>query len=548
MLARLLRPFVRGDTYRTLLFVLLAVPVSGLWVTLVLAGWTVAAILAITPLVVPALIALGGATRFFGTTERLLARELLGLELGSSPPTPGATGFWGRGFAVLRDGVRWKEQAYFLVRLLLGGLVAVALLSWLYVALFLIALPITYRWLDSTDVIWAHVDTPARAIACMPAGVVLLVAGIHLIRPVRAASRRLARGLLAVDERAEPKSSAEQRASRRRALAIHAEVIGAVNLILLIVWATTSGGYVWPIWPLAATGLAVASHGWVVLVLDRFGDRLETVAGRGAAIYAGVATAVFLYLVSVWALAGAGYFWPVWPLVGLLVPLAVYVIVVRLRPAGREELVERIELLETTRAGAVDAQETELRRIERDLHDGAQARLVALGMSIGMAEQKLASDPEAAQRLLAEARRGAQDALVELRDLARGIHPPILTDRGLHAAVAALVDRTPLHVTLLVHVPDRPSTAVESAAYFVVAEALANAGKHAEATSFTIRIERARDVLVVEVLDDGKGGADPTGNGLSGLRRRVQALDGTLRVTSPAGGPTVIRAEVPCVS
>jgi signal transduction histidine kinase len=217
-------------------------------------------------------------------------------------------------------------------------------------------------------------------------------------------------------------------------------------------------------------------------------------------------------------------------------------------PPGQEELTQRIETLTTTRAGAVDQQEAELRRIERDLHDGAQARLVALGMSIGMAEQKMADDPEGARQLLEEARTGAGQALKELRDLARGIHPPVLADRGLEAAVTALADASPLRVAVHADVGQRPAAPVESAAYFVVAEALANAGKHSQAKRVDIRMIRDEDVLTVEVADDGVGGADPGGSGLSGLRRRIEALDGTLRVASPAGGPTVIRAEMPCGS
>jgi len=196
----------------------------------------------------------------------------------------------------------------------------------------------------------------------------------------------------------------------------------------------------------------------------------------------------------------------------------------------------------------MNQQESELRRIERDLHDGAQARLVALGMSLGMAEQKLASDPVAAQRLLADARRGAHEALEDLRDLARGIHPPVLADRGLEAAIAALADRTPIKVNVAVDVDRRPEPPVETAAYFVVAEALANAGKHSDADQVDIAVRREDDELVVEIVDDGRGGADPAGNGLAGLARRVEALDGTLELTSPQGGPTTLRAVMPCGS
>jgi signal transduction histidine kinase len=205
-------------------------------------------------------------------------------------------------------------------------------------------------------------------------------------------------------------------------------------------------------------------------------------------------------------------------------------------------------VLETSRAGAVDAQEAELRRIERDLHDGAQARLVALGMNLGMAEQKLETDPEAVRDLLAEARRGAGEALEELRDLARGIHPPILTDRGLEAALAALTVRSALPVTISVDVPERLPAPVETAAYFVVTESLANVSKHAEASRVVVQIKVDDGLLVVEVVDDGRGGADASGNGLTGLRQRVEVLDGALRVASPIGGPTTVRAELPCGS
>jgi signal transduction histidine kinase len=208
-------------------------------------------------------------------------------------------------------------------------------------------------------------------------------------------------------------------------------------------------------------------------------------------------------------------------------------------------MTERIETLTVTRTAAINAQEAELRRIERDLHDGAQARLVALGMTIGMAEQKMATDPEGARQLLAEARGGAHEALSELRDLARGIHPPVLQDRGLEAAVRELAVRSPLdvHVTAAT---DRLPPAVESAAYFIVAEALANASKHADPSRIDVRLERNGGMLSVEVVDDGRGGADPEGAGLSGLRKRVEALDGTLRVASPVGGPTIVRADMPC--
>jgi signal transduction histidine kinase len=253
-----------------------------------------------------------------------------------------------------------------------------------------------------------------------------------------------------------------------------------------------------------------------------------------------------LFFIGVWAAAGGGYFWPAWAIVGLVIPLAIHGSVVALSSAGR--MSERIDVLETTRAGAVDAEDERLRAIERDLHDGAQARLVALGMSLGMAEQKLAdAEPGAARELLAEARVGAEQALRELRDLARGIHPPMLTDRGLEAAVRSLADLSPIRVSVDTDLGgERLPAPVESALYFVAAEGLANAAKHANARRVDIRIQRHHARLRLDVVDDGDGGADDSGNGLSGLRRRVQALDGTLTVTSPSGGPTIVRAELPC--
>jgi len=214
-----------------------------------------------------------------------------------------------------------------------------------------------------------------------------------------------------------------------------------------------------------------------------------------------------------------------------------------------EVLEERVEVLQATRAGAVDAAAAELDRIERDLHDGAQARLVSIAMDLGLAQQKLDSDPEHARQLLAEARDGASAALVELRDLARGIRPALLAERGLAEAVRAFAARSPVPATVTTQLGDeRMPEPVESAAYFVVAEALANVAKHANARRATVSLVRREDRLEVLVVDDGHGGANADGSGLKGLRARVEALDGTLGVASPAGGPTMLRAELPCGS
>jgi signal transduction histidine kinase len=215
----------------------------------------------------------------------------------------------------------------------------------------------------------------------------------------------------------------------------------------------------------------------------------------------------------------------------------------------RAELERRVEHLQETRAGAVDAARLELERIERDLHDGAQARLVAVAMELGRAEQKLqAGDTDGATALVGEAREDTQRALVELRDLARGIRPALLSERGLREAVTSLAARSGVPTTVSCDLQGTVPAAVETAAYFVVGEALANVAKHAEAQSASVRVELRGTRLEVEVRDDGRGGANAAGGGLTGLRKRVEALDGTLFLSSPAGGPTILRAELPCAS
>jgi signal transduction histidine kinase len=221
-----------------------------------------------------------------------------------------------------------------------------------------------------------------------------------------------------------------------------------------------------------------------------------------------------------------------------------------LGPRHREELEERVSELEHSRSAAVDSAELERRRIERDLHDGAQQRLVALAVTLGEARQHLDDgDQETGQALVAASHEEAKAALKEIRDLVRGIHPVILEDRGLDAALSAVVARCPVPVTLEVQVSQRPPAAVESAAYFVVAEALTNVARHAGARRAWVTLARQRDRLLVEVRDDGIGGASPErGTGLAGLRDRVDALGGWMHVVSPPGGPTTLTVELPCGS
>jgi signal transduction histidine kinase len=527
-----------GQAVGTLLFLLAAVPVGAVALAVLIAGWVVVAVVSITPLVVPALVAFRTAVGALARLDAELARELLGTSV--TPPTrsAGPPGFWRKAGNVLYDDTFWKQQAYLLVRLTVGFGLAVAAWALLAASLGLVAMP---AWYWTTDVQIAdswHVDSLGRALLCVPAGILGLALTFWLVRLFERFSRHLVAGLLSGSTQPPQVRSRE----RRRSLTLHAATYVVLNGLLILIWALTGAGYFWPEWVLLPLGLVLATHAWSVFVDDQPRFARKWGMPRGLAMHEGIVASLAVFLVLVWAVTGGGYFWPIWPIIGLVTAFLVHAAVAFSRRG------ERIAQLEATRAGAVDLQDSELRRIERDLHDGAQARLVALGMSLGMAEQKLASDPHAAQQLLAEARRGTQEALEELRGLARGIHPPVLADRGLEAAIAALADRTPLKVNVAVDIDRRPPAPVETAAYFVVAEALANTGKHAHAKQVDIGIHVDDDLLVVEIVDDGDGGADPSGNGLSGLARRVEALDGTLVVTSPPGGPTTIRAVMPCGS
>ena len=212
-----------------------------------------------------------------------------------------------------------------------------------------------------------------------------------------------------------------------------------------------------------------------------------------------------------------------------------------------ERLAERVQVLTESRADAVDDSAAELRRLERDLHDGTQARLVALSMNLGLAEDLLATDPEAARQMVAEARSSTTAALGDLRTVVRGIHPPVLADRGLVGAIEALAIDLSIPVELQLELVGRPSAPVESAVYFAVSECLANVVKHAGAANAWIRLSHERRTLHVVVGDDGHGGAHPAGGtGMQGVARRLAAFDGTMRVSSPRGGPTIVTLEVPC--
>ncbi|MGH8987192.1 MAG: histidine kinase [Acidimicrobiales bacterium] len=318
-----------------------------------------------------------------------------------------------------------------------------------------------------------------------------------------------------------------------------------LGLLLTIVWAVTPVDYYWPGWIWFAVVLPVA--------FDRSIRRaLRTPVRRAVAVHAAVSLVLSAALVAIWLLSNhhhSWYFWPIWPILGLAVVLAAHALFAPSVSRSREgELAERVDVLTRSRKDALDVQAAEMRRVERDLHDGAQARLVSLGMSLGMAQELLDSDPAEARRLLAEAHSAAGDALGDLRALVRGILPPVLADRGLVGAVEALVLKCPVPVEMTTDLSsERLPAPIESAAYFAVAEALTNVIKHSGAHFAWIVMIEAHGVFSMMVGDDGQGGTDPgRGSGLRGIEHRLEAFDGTMQISSPLGGPTVLTMEMPC--
>ena len=291
---------------------------------------------------------------------------------------------------------------------------------------------------------------------------------------------------------------------------------------------------------------------------------IAVVASRQAGYLAGIGLVVFglyqLIAVALFSPGGNGTHWYDWlygmtsrgTVCGLAVGSVVAGLVLIRYTIVRDmlqrmTLTSRVERLTQTRADAVDAAAAELRRLERDLHDGAQARLVAIGLSLRALEKMIPLNTAAASALAVECRETSAQALADLRDLVRGIYPPVLAERGLGDAVRALALDSPVKVASEIDLPARPPAPVEAAVYFAIAEALSNVAKHADARRATVLVYQADGMVRAEVTDDGHGGADPThGTGLAGIERRLAAFDGILAVSSPVGGPTIVVIEVPC--
>ncbi len=310
-------------------------------------------------------------------------------------------------------------------------------------------------------------------------------------------------------------------------------------------------------WVLAAAPAALVVFGLVGLAArslaggttHQVAHAIPTASGHSAILGTGIAHPYIGFAPTAWAaiplglaLAALG----VW-MAPRLLPLYCGIARTMLAPTPHAELSLRVRQLAQTRSDTIDTGAAEMRRIERDLHDGAQARLVAMGMALDAAGQLLDDNPAAARALLLEARDSSAKALAELRDLVRGVHPPVLADRGLADAVRALALDCPLRMQLAGGLAGRPPAPVESAAYFAVSELLANVSKHAGAGQVWIDIGHERGLLRISVTDDGRGGADPArGTGLPGIERRLAAFDGVLAISSPPGGPTMVNMEIPC--
>jgi signal transduction histidine kinase len=326
-----------------------------------------------------------------------------------------------------------------------------------------------------------------------------------------------------------------------RPLLAQAGAGAVICLATIIIWGA-GGGYFWPRWVIFAFAVVVGGQAAVFTAWQ-----VAPGPRRRLAVHLALDAVVALPEVAVWALSGGGFFWPAFPVAGLAILFAVHASV-DYRPDSRERaLTSRIDVLTRTRRGALDTQAAELRRIERNLHDGAQARLVSLGMSLGLAEKLLASDPDAAARLLAEARSSTLSALDDLRTVMQAIHPSVLADRGLPGAIEALALDVSVPVEVTYDVPGSAPPPIESAMYFAVAECLANVVKHSHARRATVGVTYRDARLVATVADDGIGGARiGAGSGLAGIASRLEVFDGDLALRSPSGGPTVVTMEVPC--
>ncbi len=516
------------------------------------AGITVAATLAVLIVAIPAVVFVATVFRWAAELDRQNARILAGAPIGREYRRPAQPGVWVLMQTRLRDPQLWRDLCWLALHSVIGQLLAIVALTLVGTTLATLTLPVWGGYIHGEAAHWgplplgeARTRWIGTAVAIPLAAITVLLTG-----PMARAELWLARWLLGprADRRPAPAPLAAPAARYRPEVAIpvHGAIAVVLGVGLTLIWALTGAGHsFWPVWPWFAIATTVAVH--VLLVrasqADSDAGMLQVLLRTGIEF----AVAIALMLVVIWALAGGGFFWPVWPMVGMAFPLATLWLLSTAPWRDSEALVQRVDVLTRTRRDAVDAQAAELRRIERDLHDGAQARLVALAMKLGRAEARLAAEHPDEAALIGEARADASAAIAELRDLARGIAPPILADRGLLAAVEALADRSPVETEVRGTIAGRLPAAVENCAYFVCSEALTNVAKHAAGARASIELRHEDGELSVRIVDDGPGGASESGGGLSGLRSRVAALDGRFDVVSTRLGTTIVMA-VPCES
>ncbi|MGH2940217.1 MAG: sensor histidine kinase [Solirubrobacterales bacterium] len=503
------------------------------------------------------------AFRWTAELDRRNAALLLGRPLRATYKDHRGESFLARLSSTTRDKQTWKDLAWLVAHSVLGFGFAVVAVSAVASVIAFLTMPLWF-WSIPGGVDWGlwNIHNVPLALLATVLAFPLAALTVFVNRWMARAELWLAERLLDGEEVPAgaaavsgtptlPLSSDKVRRmvpAGELSLAVHAAISGLIGLFVTVIWAAAGGGYYWPAWVWLGLLIPLSLHFGLREAVRIAPER------RWLAIQVVVSLVITGITIAVWGLAGFGTFWPIWTILGLVV---LFVVNLLARLAWRQlygdererELTERVETLTETRRGALDVQAAELRRIERDLHDGAQARLVALSMQLGRAEEGLADRPEIAA-LVRQARAEATAANAELRDLARGIAPPVLTDRGLAAAVEALGTRAPIPVTVdAAQISRRPAPVVESAAYFVVAESLTNVAKHAPRASAVVTLRLDDEMLDLMIADDGPGGAEVSeGSGLDGLRRRVAALDGEMRIVSPAEGGTRIEVRLPCGS
>ncbi|MEV0405964.1 sensor domain-containing protein [Actinoallomurus sp. NPDC050550] len=413
---------------------------------------------------------------------------------------------------VLTDSLTWRSAAYLLFHAPLGLAYFVGLVVLLSVSIGTTVIWVGFVGLALTMILW-------RGAAMLERRLAYLAFGVRIPSPYRALPEG---GLL----RKWKAMAADPATWKDLVYLFLAFPIGLAEFIMsMVLWTLALSLITMPAWILADHG------GYPYITFGSHEIWLDNPITTLPAVPVGLTVA----LVAMYAVRAVG---------------AAHGAIARylLGPNETQALRARTAQLQASRARGVDAAEAERRRIERDLHDGAQQQLLAVAMDLGRARAKLETDPVAAQELIQQAHAGAKEAIAELRNLARGIYPAILTDRGLDAAISAVAARAQVPVEVEIDLPTRPPAAVESIAYFIVSEALTNTAKYARATQAYVRITRDQSWVVVEVSDNGVGGATAApGGGLAGLADRAAGIDGILTVNSPAGGPTVIRADLPCV-